>query len=339
MKYIKTYEKYKEVRQLSLFPDQKTDRVQDVAKKFVQKYKPNQKKNFENKFKTTDEVIEYYDNERIFNKSCNDLFNETDMIDLYEYDYAAKLYFENNKDVLIDYLKDTGDWSEYFDDIENEEERINKAEEYISHRIDFDDIIKSEIITDEEEFLRYIQKGYSNDFDYCKVVDDQYWNIIIYILRYESDDNKIPIYRSIMIPKTVQSLENMEDYKGVGVYWSYSENGAIAYGGHHGSVMQELVLKSWVKVENVEWDITFERSIYNLRDEQEVYLIQGSSAELFEIYLPGKEGNIMKNFNPKYFEETYGFDSNTIYKIRQSYEVDAKDKSTIIFDPPIDITV
>lgn len=131
----------------------------------------------------------------------------------------------------------------------------------------------------------------------------------------------------------------MEDYKGVGIYWSYSENGAIAHCGHYGSDMQELILKAWVEVKNVEWDITFERSIYSLRDEQEVYLIQGSSVELFEIYLPGKKGNIMKNFNPKYFEETYGFDSDTIYKIRKSYEVDAKDKSTIVFDPPIDIIV
>ncbi|NPV13135.1 MAG: hypothetical protein HPY57_15315 [Ignavibacteria bacterium] len=47
MKYLKTYEKYKKVKQLSLFPDQETDKVQNVAKKFVQKYKTNQKKKFE----------------------------------------------------------------------------------------------------------------------------------------------------------------------------------------------------------------------------------------------------------------------------------------------------
>lgn len=206
MKYLKTYEKYKKVKQLSLFPDQETDKVQNVAKKFVQKYKTNQKKNLKNKFATTNDVIKYYDDKKIFNRICEDLYNKN-LFDSYEYDYVAKIYFENNKYILIDYLKDTGDWGEYFNDIEDEEKRINKAEKYILNYVDFDDIIKSEIITNEEEFLRYIQKGYSNFFNYYGIVDDQYWDKIIYILRYESVDNKIPIYRSMMIPKTVQSLE------------------------------------------------------------------------------------------------------------------------------------
>lgn len=330
MKYLKTYEKY----QLGLFPDIEIDKPQDILKKFTHHYKPQKKTVFSDNYKSNQDVIKDYDNRNTFNRMCNNLEN----IDEGDIMSAAIDYFYNNEEILIDYLKDTGEYGKYFNDIDSEEDKIKKAQQYIEKRGKYDDIY--DIVADYDEFIIYIINSYKNEFDYSTVIDDEYWDTLIYVLRHSEKDNKIPVYRAITIPKTMKDLErDLKDYKGVGVYWSYSENGATSHCGRFGADMQEIILKAWVDVANVEWNITFERTIYSLKDEQEVYLIEGSDVELYEIYLPGRKGDIMKNFNTKYFEEMYDFDSETIMKLRNSYEIDAKDKSTIIFDPPIDITV
>jgi hypothetical protein len=57
-------------------------------------------------------------------------------------------------------------------------------------------------------------------------------------LRHSSKDNKIPIFRAITIPKKLEDLEKDFDYyEGVGIYWSYSDNGATAHCGRFGEDM------------------------------------------------------------------------------------------------------
>ena len=335
MKYLKSYEKFKEVKQLSLFPEMETDKAQDVTKTFVQHFKTNDESDTSTRFETSKEVLDYFDNDEGFNRVCRILIDDGgNMIDEYDYRYAAIHYFDNNCDILIDYLKDTGDFGEYFDVI-NEEDRLEKTEEYVKNNRNVD---VEKMVGDYDEFIKYTQDNYSQYFDFTRAIDNQYWDELTYSLRHNVENDKMPIYRSVTIPKSIKDLKKViSEYSGVGVYWTFDEEKPEPYGAYSNQDSQEIVLKAWVRIKDVDWETTFERTIYSLREEREINVISGSVVELFEIHLKDKEDDIMKNLNFKYFEETYGFDWSIMNKIKNSYKIDAKDKSTMIFEPTIKI--
>jgi hypothetical protein len=98
MKFIKTYEEHK---QLSLFPDDK-DKVQDVAKTFVNKYKvPEFKSTFKIKNVkstiTAKEIIKKYNNRDKFNEIYRNYINNDIDSNDYDFEYCAIQYFIENQ--------------------------------------------------------------------------------------------------------------------------------------------------------------------------------------------------------------------------------------------------
>lgn len=115
-----------------------------------------------------------------------------------------------------------------------------------------------------------------------------------------------------------------------------NEDKAEPYCGNFGGT-QEILLKAWVKICDVNWNTTFERAVYSLREEREINVIAGSTLELFGINLCGKEKDLMKNFDYNYFHDTFDFDWDDMNRIQNFYKSEAKDKSHMEFDPPIKI--
>lgn len=336
MKFIKTYEEHK---QLSLFPDDK-DKVQDVAKTFVNKYKvPEFKSTFKIKNVkstiTAKEIIKKYNNRDKFNEIYRNFNNDIDSND-YDFEYCAIQYFIENQNTLISYFEqDDSQYGSYFDNIP-EEERLEKLKEYLTDSVDIDDIVNDQIILDQSNFIDFIKDNYCQYFDYYTNTVNDYWDEIIDVLE-KSVDDKIPVYRSILVAKNLKELEEeMGQYSGVGPFWTHNEKNAQPYCGSYNN-SQEIILKAFVHVRNVDWYTTFERSLYNLKEEEEIYISKNSDVELFAMYLCDKSAEIMKNMNFDYFADTYNFNDADMDKIENFYKSDIKDKSTLIFDPPIKI--
>jgi hypothetical protein len=337
MKFIKTYEEHK---QLSLFPDDK-DKVQDVAKTFVNKYKvPEFKSTFKIKNVkstiTAKEIIKKYNNRDKFNEIYRNYINNDIDSNDYDFEYCAIQYFIENQNTLISYFEqDDSQYGSYFDNIP-EEERLEKLKEYLTDSVDIDDIVNDQIILDQSNFIDFIKDNYWEYFDYYTNTVSDYWDEIINVLE-NSVDDKIPVYRSILVAKNLKELEEeMGQYSGVGPFWTHNEENAQPYCGSYNN-SQEIILKAFVHVRNVDWDTTFERSLYNLKEEEEIYIYKNSDVELFAIYLCDKSAEIMKNMNFDYFADTYNFNDADMDKIENFYKSDIKDKSTLIFDPPIKI--
>ncbi|MCK9417245.1 hypothetical protein M0Q97_11410 [Candidatus Dojkabacteria bacterium] len=338
MKFIKTYEEHK---QLSLFPDK--DKAQDIAKTFINKYKNQSKEeNYWQKYHvkkdiTAKEIINKYNNRDKYNEIYrNYIHNDIDSNN-YDFEYCAIQYFTENQNILISYFEqDDSQYGSYFDNIPDEE-RLEKLKEYLnSGYVDIDDIVNEQIILDQSNFIDFIKDNYWEYFDYYTNINSEYWDEIIDVLE-NSVDDKIPVYRSILVAKNLEELEEeMEQHSGVGPFWTHNEENAQPYCGTYNN-SQEIILKAFVHVSYVNWDITFERSLYNLKEEEEIYIYKNSEVELFAIYLCDKSAEIMKNINFDYFADTYNFNDVDMRKIENFYKSDIKDKSTLIFDPPIKI--
>ena len=88
-------------------------------------------------------------------------------------------------------------------------------------------------------------------------------------------DDKIPVYRKVTIPKNIDDLEKViTNYNGVGNYWTYEEDKAEAYNASNITNSQDITMKAYVNVSDVDWEITFDRTVYNLREEREYNFIR-----------------------------------------------------------------
>lgn len=177
----------------------------------------------ETEFKTAQDVLLYYDDSESFDNICEQMVNEG-TIDEYDFEYAAKYYFTQNHDILLEYFKEGGEiWGSFFDDIP-EEERFDYAGKYIddNDELNVEKLEQDDIINDADEFVTFLKDKYWNYFDFSNSIDDSYWEEITYALRHNVEDNKLPIYRSIMISKNMKDVDNdTKEYSGVGVYWSH----------------------------------------------------------------------------------------------------------------------
>lgn len=106
-------------------------------------------------------------------------------------------------------------------------------------------------------------------------IDQEYYGELEHAVYSNMDkDNKMTIYRAICLPYSLKGLEAaMYDQKGVGVYWSYTNSGAVAHNGSDRNGF-ELILKGEVDVRNINWESTIYKSVYDLADEREIEVKQ-----------------------------------------------------------------
>ena len=74
-------------------------------------------------------------------------------------------------------------------------------------------------------------------------------------------------------------------YNGVGICWSWKENGANAYNGSEYTSSNEtrIVLKGWIKCEDIDWEQTLVCNAWGLNDEKEIQTVTHKQVEIFEI--------------------------------------------------------
>jgi len=112
------------------------------------------------------------------------------------------------------------------------------------------------------------------------------------ILIDEQDENGlIPIYRAVSYSKGgfVDAYTKFKNFNGVGLFWSYKEEGAEP---HSGSREDCYVLYGKIKPENINWDATVYKSAWNLNYEKEVEVEGGSPILIYKITKYGSDEGI-----------------------------------------------
>jgi hypothetical protein len=117
-------------------------------------------------------------------------------------------------------------------------------------------------------------------------------NNVLDILIDEQDENGlIPIYRAVSYSKGgfVDAYTQFKNFNGVGLFWSYKEEGAEP---HSGSREDCYVLYGKIKPENINWDATVYKSAWNLNYEKEVEVEGGSPILIYKITKYGSDEGI-----------------------------------------------
>jgi len=338
MRYLSTYEKFK---QLSMFPDQEPDKSEEVARKFVQSYRA-EKHDSEN-FTTADDVISKYDNDAyLFNQICDTVRSE-ELLDQYEIRLVANEYLQEQPKILLDFIRTEGYGDYFVEKFQQMEDYKSKDiydflediyDEYNKSDISIDKIYDDDLIDNEEDFIYYVSNNY--DIDYINIIDQSYWNEIIDVL-YDSENNMINVYREMTIPGSLEELEKrVQEYDGVGNCWSYDESAAEAHSGDWSDDYQRVLLIGKVNVSSVDWNTTFERSVYTLREEKEIYIDSDETVEIHSIKLYTKQEKLKEIQMKKieYIAQTYGLDK---WEMERKERGDLEEKSTLVFEEPIKV--
>lgn len=363
MKYLKSYKKF-EKEQLSLFDNEegyhKKDKSQDIATKFVNTYKSDNSSSNEEHLNTSESVIKEFNNRKKWEEIIGHIIDD-DRIGEYDRYMAAEIYAENNIEETVIAYNMENQLCDYFINkydelVKNSEAKEDDITDYLQEIWDkyeieninnVDDIIKlikDGLIDDKDDFIEFIIKYHSTDFDYTDILDNQYWEDIIDVLR-ESENNEIEIFRSIILPNNMKELEKLlGKYDGVGKCWTWNEDSAESYNASYaygGGGDQEIVIHARVHVDNVNWFQTFYRSLYTLNEEREIHLVEGVTVDIIGMDLKEK-GNDLYRIKEKiinYIEKTYDFDWGKMNNIKSGYRKEIKEKSFLSFVPPIKVNV
>jgi len=348
MKYLKTYEE-----QLNLFGQEENDKAQDVARNFVKKYKYTNSST-PGELKTAKDVLDKYDTKDTFNRFCKICYNNMDYNDS-EIEDIVNEFFKNNKHILSEYVKDyyknyngvpdyiTDKYQEYLkegiakegDKIEDYFEQIineyfeNEDDVYL-YKLQEDGLIYS--VYDFEEFVNTV---YTDKLDFSILANSEFYDDLIYVIE-NCEDDEIEIYRGLLIPNKIKDLG--DDYSGVGISWTYDEGCARSYVGIYDD-NQEIILHGKVKIEDINWETTIYKSIYNLADEREIKVNPGSPIYLMDIHLKDKQDEILKlkEKDYDYFKKVLNINWADISKIRRDADIETKEKTIIRFEEPIKI--
>lgn len=222
--------------------------------------------------KTKEKPDKYYSDDTNIKKYCEDAYEQAleNYKNLDEEPYMAAKYMfyyypplENqelyNKDIIEDAKQAEHQDELYYEYIDILEENLTKKGE----KIYYDKILQKCFDYELEEY------------DICnsiKLDEDGLINVWRAI-SYDPDDHK----------KDKDLYELIMDYGGVGVYWSYDEKEAES---HCGSYCENTyLLHGKVKPEYVNWVGTLYKSAYNLKQEREIELKEGTEILIYKITL------------------------------------------------------
>ena len=285
--------------QLRLFNQSPNDT--DISKYFTTKHQTTPITNHSGK-NLMDE-FNRFDKEEL-NKMLYDYYMND--IDSDSYEFSNLVY--NNQEIFIDYIKENPNniASQYKNLWPKGTDIVNKILEEIEDNRQWYETI-DDYIVNTDTFKTYLLEKLKDDlFDLCD--QDYYYELETAI--YNSEDPKrLRVFRSISLPENVTELDK---YKGVGVYWTYEFDKAEAYNSRY---EREYILDGWVYADAIDWEQTIYRSLYNLKEEREIKLYDGSSIQLVEVFMETSYDELMDNIEEREkISKLFGLSLNDVMK-------------------------
>jgi len=311
-------------KQLQLFDLPKTDK--DVIHQVITKHQTKPVPvNIKRGNKLQDD-LDKWTSEEIINKKIYDYLKNSD----FGGDYMDLL--SKNLEVLCDYVEEKPEMiSNSYKNLPEWPKNERGKEKTLSEIIRSDDYWFCHVdnyVEDEDDFKNYFLESTKNNL--YQLYDVEYLYDLKDAIYDSKDPYRLKIYRAITLPKNVEELD---DYNGVGVYWTYDKEKAEAYWSKHN---REFILEGWVYSNGIDWEETVYKSIYIMKDEREIFLYNETPIELTSVYMKSIY-NEFREINSVIDEEKriiklFGLKSDQIsnYLINKH-----KNMSTIIFDEPI----
>lgn len=236
-------------KQLKLFPEY-PDSVEEIGHSYIIGKEVKEHVDKSNcKIKTWSDGIKFFDDN--YDKYLISAIIEDDSD---EYFYEMYNLDEEGKDLLLKFIK---------------ERNLKYDEEEFESLTDTDGLDDLNVKGfSHEEFLKWLLKNK----EYVRAGFDDDRQERYYMTRYFLDGSlseEKTIYRAMVLPSKLDDLEQL-DYKGVGLYWSYDEDGAVAHGGFIGDT--DLVIIANIEACDVNWEETLTKSLWELNDEREIEL-------------------------------------------------------------------
>lgn len=103
----------------------------------------------------------------------------------------------------------------------------------------------------------------------------------------------INVWRAVEYHKGDEFKDEFEfatNYKGVGIYWTYNEDGAQPYWNKGGGKL--FVLHGKVKPEDIDYEETVFKSVYDLKDEEEVVVKSGEDILIYKLSDGHSDGEV-----------------------------------------------
>jgi hypothetical protein len=175
-----------------------------------------------------------------------------------------KLYQENYLQGLALFLyniDDVWDYSRVFDEMKDDDYWEREFPETMDV-LDIESFLNS---AGKERFKELMSSVFSDNISEYDFVD----NLEI------DDDGLISVYRAITLTKESSSdvfLNMVNRYKGIGLYWSWSEDGAVPHGGWKGVQHLTYYFHGKVRPEDILWPWTIYKNGYGMKYEKEIEL-------------------------------------------------------------------
>jgi hypothetical protein len=157
-------------------------------------------------------------------------------------------------------------------------------------------------ITEEFTLFYDLQNFLVKDNQDLTKIDDEIKNEIFYnkleeydvlgtLINEQDENGLIPIYRAVSYDKGgfVDAYTNFKQFNGVGLFWSYEEEGAEP---HSGSREDCYILYGKVKPEDINWNATVYKSAWNLNYEKEIEVEHSAPVLIYKIVKYGSDEGI-----------------------------------------------
>ena len=286
--------------------DDHPDKLQDVGHEYINKYKvPSHINKPSISFNELQSWFEQ--NKDIYMRKCID---------------EDETYADNQKlEMLISYNPTYRDITkEYLTDIR----KIDMTGKEITEFSDIEDI-DSITYNDPEELNKYIF-NHAN-IDLSDIVDDQYYyEMMDWISDCVIDPNDAYIYRAFNVPHKIENMDLLT-YNGVGIFWSYKQEGAVAHCGD--SHFNTMTVTARIVAGDINKEQTLYKSLWNLADELEIEIILGTTVEIISFQISSGHPIVRELVEKdiKYLESIGIKDPYHVVKNKGNYE--------FVFETPI----
>jgi len=294
-----------------MFPDYERDMPDDLTQ-IGHEYLKTRKTNSHNKktddIKTWEDAYLFMNDENNISRTVYDIVDQSDRI-TDKISYMIKYGFETHKDLISKFYTST--YNKEWDP----EWNYNSFYDYMDeiHGID---------IEDDYDFMYNYSNFLITNAEHAQFINMDYFDDVISWIH--NDEHLL--YRSMTIPSKLEYMNDVTE-SGVGVYWSYAEDGAEAHSGQ--SYYNEIILTCSVEPEDIEWENTLHKSLYDLSDEKEIELKPNTTIDLHSFELRSTHPLVQKLYNDD-IEYLTKIGINNPYKI-------VKNKGTVVvnFEKPI----
>lgn len=322
MKYLKR--NFLIEKQLKMFPDYEKelpDNPKDITHKYLNKRKSKHHidKSSSN-IQTWNEASEYFSDKDNISSKVLSILKESDFQEMFQYRLQAEFY--DLKEVIIEVISNQ---------IEGLD--LEKLEEIDSYD-DMCDFLYDEYSFDLEDYsvikdigMRVSEKGW-----YEYVIDTDYHQYVLSWIEgtYKNDERnkkKRTIYRAMTLPHKLDDIDTLQ-HEGVGIFWSYDSSGAEAHGGEF-SKLHDIVLHAKVGPEDINWERTLYKSLYDLADEMEIEVKDNWTIEITGFDVSSRHP-IIQSLRDKDLEYFKALGIKTEFSV-----VNNKGVSYVTFDTPI----